>query len=81
MGEHRYKGCFAQKPSMILGVPSPFFPGILLSRKPPKTKGKLLVFEKNDGWTEWTRNQPLEKLVSFHFEGSVELVSPIFDGF
>ena len=27
----------------------PFFPGILLSRKPPETLGKQLVFEKNDG--------------------------------
>ena len=33
----------------FLGVTSPFFPGILLSRKPPKTLGKWLVFEKNDG--------------------------------
>ena len=33
-----------------LGVTSPFFPGILLSRKPPKTLGKWrLAFEKNDG--------------------------------
>ena len=30
----------------VLGVPSPFFPGILLSTKPPKTLGKQLVFEK-----------------------------------
>ena len=28
---------------------SPFFPGILLSRKPPKRLGKQLVFEKSDG--------------------------------
>ena len=32
-----------------LGVPSPFFPGILLSRKPPDFQGKRLVFGKNDG--------------------------------
>ena len=25
---------------IVLGVPSPFFPGILLSRKPPETQGK-----------------------------------------
>ena len=31
-----------------LGVPPPFFPGILLSRKPPETQGKRPVFEKND---------------------------------
>ena len=31
-----------------LGVASPFCPGILLSRKPPKTR-KQLVIEKNDG--------------------------------
>ena len=30
-------------------VPSPFFPGILLFRKPSKTQGKQPVFEKNDG--------------------------------
>ena len=35
---------------MVLGVTPPFFPGILLSRKPPKTLGKRRsVFEKNDG--------------------------------
>ena len=33
---------------MFLGVPSPFFPGILLSKKPPKTLEKQLFFEKND---------------------------------
>ena len=32
----------------MLGVTSLFFPGILLSRKSPKTLGKQLVFEKND---------------------------------
>ena len=26
--------------------------------KPPKTLQKQLVFEKNDGCKEWTRNQP-----------------------
>ena len=31
-----------------LGVTSPFFPGILPSRKPQKAPGKWLVFEKND---------------------------------
>ena len=30
----------------VLGVASPFFSGILLSRKPPKTLGKRLVFER-----------------------------------
>ena len=34
----------------ILLVPSPFFPGILLSRKPPELQEKQLV--KND-WKEW----------------------------
>ena len=32
-----------------LGVPSPFFPGILLFRKPSKAWGKPPVFEENDG--------------------------------
>ena len=32
-----------------LGVPSPFFPGILLSRKPPDTQGKWPVLEKKHG--------------------------------
>ena len=38
-------------PSKTLAVPSPFFPGILLFRKPPDTlPGKTdPVFEKNDG--------------------------------
>ena len=43
-----------EKPSGIatqicLGVTSQFFPGILLSRGPPKTLGKWLAFERNDG--------------------------------
>ena len=33
----------------VLGDLPPFFPGILLSREPPKTLGKWLFFEKNDG--------------------------------
>ena len=32
-----------------LGDTSPFFPGILLSRKPPELQGTQLVSEKNDG--------------------------------
>ena len=46
------------KPSRpaFLRVASPFFPGILLSRKPPKTLRKWLVFEKNDGRKEWGIN-------------------------
>ena len=32
-----------------LGSTSQFFPGILLSRKPSKTLGKWMAFEKNDG--------------------------------
>ena len=32
-----------------LGITSPFFPGILFSRKPPETQGKRPVFGKNDG--------------------------------
>ena len=32
-----------------LGEASPFFPGILLSRKPPTTLGKWLAIGKNDG--------------------------------
>ena len=42
----------------LLGVTSLFFPGILLSRKPPKILKKWLVFEKND-----MGNQPLDALV------------------
>ena len=33
---------------IVLGVPSPFFPGIL-SRKPPETLGKRPMFEKKNG--------------------------------
>ena len=33
----------------LLGVPSPFFPGILPFRKPSTTQGKQPVFGKNDG--------------------------------
>ena len=31
----------------FLGVPSPFFPGILLSSKPPEIRGKRQVSEQN----------------------------------
>ena len=34
---------------MVLRVLSPFFPGILLSGKPPETRGKRLVIGKNNG--------------------------------
>ena len=40
---------FAKNKHKTLRVASPFFPGILLSGKPPNTLGKQLVFEKNDG--------------------------------
>ena len=30
-------------------LPFPFFPGVLLSEKPPKALGKQPAFEKNDG--------------------------------
>ena len=53
-----------QKGTNTLGVPSPFFAGILLFRKPSKSLGKLPVFEKNDGLKEWTRNQTLETYIS-----------------
>ena len=36
---------FCQCSSMCLGVTFPFFPGILLSRKPPKPLGKWLPLE------------------------------------
>ena len=42
--------------AICLGVTFPFFPGILLLRKPSKTQGKRPVFEKNDGWKEWGIN-------------------------
>ena len=29
-----------------------------LSRKPTKTLGRWLVFEKNDGWKEWLESTP-----------------------
>ena len=34
---------------IVLRLAPPFFPGILLSRKPPETQRKRLVLEKNDG--------------------------------
>ena len=34
---------------IVLGVPSPSFARILLSRKPPETQGTRPVFGKNDG--------------------------------
>ena len=41
----------------VLWVASPFFAGILLSRNPPETQGKRLIFEKNEekrmGFLEW----------------------------
>ena len=41
-----------------LGLDSPFFPGILLSKKPPKTLGKQLVVERT--MVEQNGDQPLE---------------------
>ena len=38
---------------LVVGVSSPFFPGIFLSRKRLETQQKRLVLEKNDGWKEW----------------------------
>ena len=35
-------------PQTLLGVPSPFFPGILGFSKSSKTQGKQPVIEKND---------------------------------
>ena len=39
---------FVWQGQIPLGVPPPFFPGTLLSRKPPETQSKRLVLEKND---------------------------------
>ena len=39
----------AGDPTLLEGVPLPFFPGILPSRKPPETQGKRPAFGKNDG--------------------------------
>ena len=47
-------------PHFLQNLPPPFFPVIRLSRKPPETREKQLVLEKNDGWKEWKRTQPLE---------------------
>ena len=44
------------KKGKVLVLPSPFFPGILFSRKPPETQGKGRFFEKNDGCKEWGIN-------------------------
>ena len=38
-----------QHTPLVLGDTSPFFPGILLFRKPSEPQGKQLVFEKNNG--------------------------------
>ena len=43
--------------SRILGVPSPFFPGILLFRHLPETQGKRLDLAKNDGSIKKIGNQ------------------------
>ena len=51
-------------PSFQGCLPFPFFPGMLLSRKPPETRGTLLFVEKNDGRNEWKRTQPPD---SFRF--------------
>ena len=49
---------------MALGVPSPFFPGILLSKKPPKTPGnswflKRTMVEKNGDVTLVAPSRPV----------------------
>ena len=52
---------FQKESTILLGDTSPFFPEILLSRKPSEPQEKQRsVFEKNDGRNDWNRNQPLE---------------------
>ena len=51
---------------IVLGVPSPFFPGILLSRKPPESQGKRRsVFEKNEGWKRMEKESTPRLLICF----------------
>ena len=47
--QKRGLGLSFSRKSLCLGVPSPFFPGILLFRKQSTTRGKQPVFEKIDG--------------------------------
>ena len=44
---------------IFLGGTPPFFPGILLSRKPSEPQGKQLIFRK-ERWLKRMGNQPLE---------------------
>ena len=50
----------AQLIDTVLGVTSPFFPGILLSRKPPKIGGNGVRFLKRTMAEKYGWNQPLD---------------------
>ena len=49
-----------------LGVPPPFFPGILLSRNPPETRERTVIGFRKERWLkrmEWNWKPPLEDTV------------------
>ena len=50
--------------NFVLGVPSPFFPGILLLRNPSKTQGTQPVLKRTMVEKNGTRNQPLDLFVA-----------------
>ena len=62
------------KKLMLLGVPSPFFPGILFLENPQAPRENGSGVEKNEGGTEWNRNQPLERQA--HDRETAGVVSP-----
>ena len=52
-----------------LGAISPFFPGILLSRKPTEPQGKQRsFFKKIEGWWKIMGNQPPEEGLEHELE-------------
>ena len=54
--------------ALFLGVPSPFFPGILLFRKPSKTQGETAGFGK-ERWLKRMDRESTPSLPFFGWEG------------
>ena len=65
MGPETGGGFLLPVGSAIPGLPFPFFPGILLSRKPPETRGKRRFLRRKMVEKEWKRSQPPEVWLPF----------------
>ena len=63
---------------MILVLPSPFFPGILLSRKPPETQGNgEPAGVQKERWSERMDSESTLRMIGIDFPGSPPSTQPI----